>query len=164
MNRAIATFCFVGYMRPFSGTWGSAAALPVAVLLHFLGGFPLLALATGLAFAFGLKATAALTHGSDDHDPSEVVIDEVVGQWIALFPLSIPLWWSGSDLWLYDLWPGMLAAFVLFRAFDILKPGPIGWADARDDAMGVMLDDVIAGVCAAVGVLILAAFAHSGMF
>jgi len=59
-----------------------------------------------------------------------------------------------------QLWPGWLTGFALFRLFDILKPGPVGWADRRQDALGVMLDDVIAGVCAAVCVVALAAVAH----
>jgi phosphatidylglycerophosphatase A len=53
-----------------------------------------------------------------------------------------------------------VAGFALFRLFDITKPGPIGWADRRGDALGVMLDDVIAGVFAALGVLVLAALYH----
>ncbi|MCA1777777.1 MAG: phosphatidylglycerophosphatase A, partial [Loktanella sp.] len=58
------------------------------------------------------------------------------------------------------LWPGWIAAFVLFRLFDITKPWIIGWADRRNDALGVMLDDVIAGVFAAIGVGALAALYH----
>jgi phosphatidylglycerophosphatase A len=54
----------------------------------------------------------------------------------------------------------LIAAFVLFRLFDIWKPGPVGWADRRDDALGVMLDDVIAGVLGAIAVVALAALAH----
>jgi phosphatidylglycerophosphatase A len=60
----------------------------------------------------------------------------------------------------FALWPGLIAAFVLFRLFDIWKPGPVGWADRRDDALGVMLDDVIAGVLGAIAVVALAALAH----
>ena len=61
------------------------------------------------------------------------------------------------------LWPGWIAAFVMFRLFDIIKPGPIGWADRRNDAVGVMLDDVIAGAFAALCVWGMAAVAH-GIF
>jgi phosphatidylglycerophosphatase A len=93
-----------------------------------------------------------MIRGQEDHDPSEVVVDEVVGQWIALWPLSFGLWHAGADSWVFP-YPGWLTAFVLFRLFDVLKPGPVGWADRRGDALGVMLDDVIAGLIAAVGVL-----------
>ena len=61
---------------------------------------------------------------------------------------------------LLELYPGWIAAFVLFRLFDIWKPWLVGRADARGDALGVMLDDVIAGVFAAIGVAALAALFH----
>ncbi|MCV6586885.1 MAG: phosphatidylglycerophosphatase A [Marinibacterium sp.] len=156
--RLIATFGGVGYIRPASGTWGSLVALPVGWGLHVLGGFPLLVGATLLAFGTGVWATRDMTAGRRNHDPSEIVVDEVVGQWIALWALSYPAWRMGIDI--LNLWPGWVAAFVLFRLFDIWKPGPVGWADRRNDAWGVMLDDVIAGVLAALGVVGLAALWH----
>jgi phosphatidylglycerophosphatase A len=99
-----------------------------------------------------------MTEGSDDHDPSEIVIDELVGQWIALMPLSFAAW--NSDIPIHVMWPGWIAAFALFRLFDIWKPWIIGWADKRGDALGVMLDDVIAGVFAAIGVIVMAGVTH----
>ena len=154
----IGTVFGVGYIRPAPGTWGSLVALPWAWLLHVLGGFPLLLLGVIAAFLKGWWATSKMTEGSDDHDPSEIVIDEVVGQWIALLPLSYAAW--SNDIPVHVMWPGWIAAFALFRLFDIWKPWIIGWADRRGDALGVMLDDVIAGVFAAIGVMALAAFAH----
>lgn len=154
----LATVMGVGYLRPAPGTWGSLVALPIGYALHLLGGFPLMLVATGALLVLGIWATQVMTQGSDDHDPSEIVVDEVVGQWIALFPLSYPAWAHGIDI--TALWPGWVSAFVLFRLFDIWKPGPVGWADRRGDALGVMLDDVIAGILAAFGVLILAGLAH----
>lgn len=156
--RVIGTVFGVGYVRPAPGTWGSVVALPWGWLLHVLGGFPLLLLAIFAGFVKGWWATSVMTKDSDDHDPSEIVVDEVVGQWIALLPLSYPAWSMGIDI--LALWPGWIAAFALFRLFDILKPGPVGWADRRGDALGVMLDDVIAGVFAAIGVLLLAGLYH----
>jgi len=161
MSRLIATFFYVGLLKPAPGTWGSAAAIPVAYVIHGLGGFVALALATLLVFALGWWATMAQTRGKEDHDPSEIVIDEVAGQWIALWPLSAGLWWMGADAWVFP-YPGWIAAFVLFRLFDIWKPGPVGWADRRSDAFGVMMDDVIAGIMAALLVLVTAALAHRG--
>jgi phosphatidylglycerophosphatase A len=154
----IGTVFGVGYIRPAPGTWGSLVALPWAWLLHVLGGFPLLLLGVIAAFLKGWWATSKMTEGSDDHDPSEIVIDEVVGQWIALLPLSYAAW--SNDIPVHVMWPGWIAAFALFRLFDIWKPWIIGWADRRGDALGVMLDDVIAGVFAAIGVMALAAFSH----
>ena len=161
MTRFVATFFYVGLLRPAPGTWGSVAAIPVAWLIHALGGFPALALATLAAFFIGWWATAAETRDTDNHDPSEIVIDEVVGQWIALWPLSAGLWHIGADKWVFP-YPGWIVAFLMFRLFDIWKPGPVGWADRRRDAFGVMFDDVIAGALAALVVFIGAALAHWG--
>ena len=92
------------------------------------------------------------------HDPSEIVIDEVVGQWIALFPVSYGAMMMQADI--TRLWPGWIVAFVMFRVFDIWKPWLVGRADRRGDALGVMLDDVVAGVFAAIVVIVLAGLAH----
>ncbi|QIE44417.1 phosphatidylglycerophosphatase A [Pseudohalocynthiibacter aestuariivivens] len=154
----IATVCGVGHLRPAPGTWGSLAALPLGWLIHVIGGPWLLLIAIISGFIKGVWATTQVTRGSDDHDPSEIVIDEVVGQWIALLPLSFGAWHAGASI--TALWPGWIAAFALFRLFDIAKPGPVGWADRRGDPLGVMLDDVIAGIFAAVGVILFAAISH----
>lgn len=156
--RLIGTVLGIGYIRPASGTWGSLVALPWGWLLHVLGGLPLLVLGIGAAFFGGWWATSRMTAGSDDHDPSEIVIDEVAGQWVALLPLSYAAWTRGMDVTV--MWPGWIAAFVLFRLFDIWKPWLVGWADRRGDPLGVMLDDVIAGILAALGVMALAGLYH----
>ena len=154
----IGTVLGVGYIRPAPGTWGALVALPWGWLLHVLGGFPLLCLGILAAFAAGWWATAAMTRGQTDHDPSEIVIDEVAGQWIAILPISHAAWSMGLDVLV--MWPGWIAAFALFRLFDIWKPGPVGWADRRGDALGVMLDDIIAGALAALCVILLAGLYH----
>lgn len=160
LAKQIATVGGVGLFPKAPGTVGSLAALPLAYLLHWVGGFPLLALATVAAFFKGWWATAHYTaQPGASEDPSEVVIDEVVGQWIALWPLSFGLWHAGVAAHVFP-WPGWIAAFVFFRLFDIWKPGPVGWADRRGDPLGVMLDDVIAGLLAAVVVALGAALSH----
>lgn len=161
LAEAIATFFRVGYLRPAPGTWGSLTALPVAWAIHQGGGFALLAFATVLAFVGGLWATRIMIAGSDNHDPSEIVIDEVAGQWLALWPVSFGAQMMGADI--LALWPGWIAAFLGFRLFDIWKPWLVGRADARGDAMGVMLDDIWAGAFAAVVTIILAGLAHGIM-
>ena len=158
LAQMIGTVMGTGYIRPAPGTWGSLVALPMAWLVHLIGGFPLLALGVVAAFFKGWWATSKMTSGTQDHDPSEIVIDELVGQWIALLPLSYAAW--KMEISVLAMWPGWIAAFVLFRLFDIWKPWLVGWADARADALGVMLDDVIAGVFAAIGVLVLAGLYH----
>jgi len=159
MSRFVATFAYVGLLRPAPGTWGSAVAIPLAWGLHWAGGFPLFAAVTLLVFFLGWWATAAATRGQPDHDPSEIVIDEVVGMWLALWPLSGGLWHIGADPALFP-WPGWVGGFLMFRLFDIWKPGPVGWADRRRSALGVMLDDVIAGLIAALLVSLAAAAFH----
>jgi len=158
MTRLIATFLYVGHLRPAPGTWASLAALPIAWALHVLGGPVLLALAALVAFASGWWATTLETKGKENNDPSEIVIDEVAGQWLALLPVSVGAAHAGVTI--TALWPGWVVAFVAFRLFDIWKPGPIGWADRRGDALGVMLDDILAGVAAALCVILGAWLAH----
>ncbi|RYH10300.1 phosphatidylglycerophosphatase A [Tropicimonas sp. IMCC6043] len=156
----VATFLGVGLLRPAPGTWGSAAAIPVAYFLHLNGGFPALAVGTLIAFICGLGATALYTEGLEDPDPSRVVIDEVVGMWIALWPLSFGLWHAGlpTDIFPY---PGWIGGFLMFRLFDIWKPWPVSWADRLHTPLGVMLDDVIAGLMAAVVVSAAAFVSHT---
>ncbi|MDX8352010.1 phosphatidylglycerophosphatase A [Cognatiyoonia sp. IB215182] len=158
MTHLIATFFYAGHLRPAPGTWGSLAALPVAGVIYTIVGPWGLVVACILAYALGVWATAVETKGKDNHDPSEIVIDEVVGQWIALLPVAFGAWVRGIEI--TALWPGWIAAFVLFRLFDITKWGPVGWADKLHGPTGVMLDDVIAGVFAAIGVGVLAALFH----
>ena len=159
MTRLIATFGYVGLFRPGPGTWGSLAALPFAWLLHWAGGFPLLLISTVAVFALGYWATKVETATGGDPDPSEIVIDEVAGQWIALFPLSAGLWFAGAAPHVFP-WPGWVAGFLLFRLFDIWKPWPVSWADGLHGPMGVMLDDVLAGIMAAICVAGAAAVSH----
>ncbi|WP_296639837.1 phosphatidylglycerophosphatase A family protein [Roseinatronobacter sp.] len=157
----IATFGGVGYLRPAPGTWGSVAALPVAWALHVLGGFWLLLAATFVVFALGWWATIVETRETPDADPSEIVIDEVVGMWIALWPVSLGAMMQGVDV--TALWPGWVTAFLAFRAFDIWKPGPVGLADRMHTPLGVMLDDVVAGFLATLVVAVAAVVSHGMM-
>ncbi|MDX8349041.1 phosphatidylglycerophosphatase A [Cognatiyoonia sp. IB215446] len=158
MTHLIATFFYAGHLRPAPGTWGSLAALPTAWIIYTIVGPWGLVLACIIAYGLGVWATGVETRGKDNHDPSEIVIDEVVGQWIALLPVAFGAWARGVEM--TALWPGWIAAFVLFRLFDITKCGPIGWADRLHGPTGVMLDDVIAGIFAAIGVAALAALFH----
>ena len=158
MTHLIATFFYVGHIRPAPGTWGSFAALPAAWAIYIVAGPWGLVAGVIASYLLGVWATAAETKGKDNHDPSEIVIDEVCGQWIALLPLAFGA--ARQDVNILALWPGWIAAFALFRLFDITKWGPIGWADRMHGPTGVMLDDVIAGLFAAVGVALLAALYH----
>ena len=161
LTRAITTLGPIGYLRPAPGTWGSLAALPLAWIAYSafgLAGFLALLLIASVGGVWCIKIT---TKDSDNVDLSEIVIDELVGQWIALLPVLVGSASRGVDV--LALWPGWLVAFVVFRCFDIWKPWLIGRADARNDALGVMLDDILAGIAAALTVLLCAGVAHGLM-
>ncbi len=158
--QAIATMGGLGFSPKAPGTVGSAASIPLAWLLHWAGGFALFAAATIVAIILGWWATREYVSAlGGDADPSEVIIDELAGQWIALWPLSFGMMFSDSAAHVFP-YPGWIAAFVLFRLFDIWKPGPVGWADRQHGAFGIMADDVIAGIIAAVIATGMAAMAH----
>ena len=134
----IATWFGCGLMRPAPGTWGSIGALPFGILLLVWGSPIILALLCIILFPIGIWATREVLKGSQgDSDPKIVVVDEVVGQWIALIPAAL------SPI-------SVVLAFALFRAFDVLKPWPVSYFDRKiPGAWGVMLDDVAAGILAA---------------
>ena len=147
MSKLLATWFGVGYLRPASGTWTSALAVLMGYLLHATLGFPGFAIVTLVVTAVGFWAIAKALPTMTNPDPSEFVIDEVAGQWIALLPASAGFWHAGLDPWHFP-WPAWVGAFVLFRLFDIWKPGPVGWADRIEGLVGVMLDDIFAGIIA----------------
>ncbi len=135
LPRLIASGCGVGWVPWAPGTVGSLVA---ALLGLALGGS--LWLAAVLACAAGVWAIGRL--GEAGSDPGWVVIDEFAGMWVAMLGLG-RIGWIGAGV-----------AFLLFRLFDIWKPGPVGWADRREGAVWVMADDLIAGVLVAVILLI----------
>ncbi len=137
--RLVATMGGIGLLRPAPGSWGSALVLPIALL----GPAWCLALALLLTL-LGLWAIDRLLATDRQADPGWVVIDEGAGQLLALAALPpTPTGW------------GILLAFLLFRLFDVLKPGPVGWADRQHGPFGIMLDDVMAGAMAAALLLLL---------
>lgn len=149
LPRLLASLGGVGFLRPAPGTWGSALVLPVALL----GPVACLALA-GLLTALGFWALARLPEARQD--PSWVVIDEGAGQSLALAALGLGMAPElAAAATPQGIAAGIALAFLLFRLFDITKPGPVGWADRRKGAAGVMLDDVIAGALAAAVILAL---------
>ena len=156
----IATVCGIGRAPAAPGTFGTLAAIPLAWGLHYLGGITLLVIATAALFVAGYWASFEYLAGRKE-DPSEIVIDEVVGMLITLWPLSAGLTMAGSDPGVFP-WPGWIGGFLLFRFFDIVKPPPVNWAD-RPGPFGVMLDDVVAGALAG-GVMLLAAGVAHGWF
>jgi phosphatidylglycerophosphatase A len=158
MTRLIATVFGIGWLRPAPGTWGSAAAVLAGLVIDRFLGFPGLAVAALLAVGLGFWACGRELAERPGEDPSEFVIDEVAGQWIALLFPSAAFWMRGFEGWMP--YPGWVAAFLLFRLFDVWKPWIIGRIDRMTDVRGVMLDDMVAGVFAGIGVLVAAGLAH----
>ncbi len=138
-----------GAARAAPGTAGSLVGLVIGVASLRIS--PVLTLAAiALAIGAGTWAIRVATglpllgQTKGDHDdPGWIVIDEIAGQMIALLALR-----HLSII-------GVALAFALFRLFDIAKPGPIGWADRQGGAIGIMADDILAGVAA--GALLLLA-------
>lgn len=158
MIMLITTFFGIGKLRPAPGTWGSAAAVALAVLASEAGLGLLVPVGFVLATVLGFWAVPRAIAGRADKDPSEIVIDEVAGQWLALCFTVIPLWRHGVSI--LDAWPAWVVPFLLFRLFDIRKPWLVGRADRRGDAAGVMLDDLWAGLFAGIVSVILAGLYH----
>ncbi len=144
LSELLATWFYVG-KAPFApGTFGTLAALPLAYGLEQAGGATALLAAACLITVIGAWAAGAyMQERGAEHDPGEIVIDEVagllllVGAWHAVFAEQIPvqpLHW-------------MVGSFAMFRVFDIMKPWPISLADRRvKGGFGVMLDDLLAGL------------------
>lgn len=139
--KVVATLGGVGLARPAPGTWASAFVLPLA----WLGPLPCLGMAVLFVLA-GAWAVPRLAREGAERDPAWVVVDEAAGQLLAL--AAIP---AGAP------WLWVIASFALFRFFDILKVGPVGWADRRKGVFWVMFDDLMAGAMAAVAILALRA-------
>jgi phosphatidylglycerophosphatase A len=139
----LATWFGIGLLPRMPGSWGSLAALPLGWLIREYCGAAGLAIAAATLFALGCWAASVVASTSAMRDPGAIVVDEVTGQWLALLPVP-------PDALLYAL------GFVLFRLFDIWKPWPVGWADRRvSGGFGIMLDDVLAAVYAALILLVI---------
>jgi phosphatidylglycerophosphatase A len=139
---AFASFGYVGFAPVAPGTVGAAAAIPFFLLLRWAGS-PWLEVAVCAAIVVAGAWSARLTEQAlGVEDPGPVVIDEVVGMLVSL-------------LFLPGTWQVILAAFIAFRVFDIVKPWPAGRLEHVPGGWGVMADDVMAGVYANLAVHLL---------
>ena len=117
------------------GTFGTLAAIPLYLLLAQLPLWAYLVIVVA-SFALGIYLCGQASKDMGVHDHGGIVWDEFVGFWITM--IAVPM-----------QWPWIIAGFVLFRFFDIIKPWPIGWLDKRvHGGLGIMIDDVIAGIFA----------------
>ena len=140
ISLALATGLGVAYLTPFAkATLASAATVVVFAALHWGDSVvrPSFVVAIAAIFFIGVYVSSRVS-SDEDPDPSKVVIDEVAGQLAALLILANVNLWS------------LLAAFVLFRLFDITKPLGIRRLEAIPNGWGIMLDDLAAGLLASV--------------
>lgn len=142
--RLIATWFYCGYAPKAPGTAGSLAAVLIALLLHYYAGVGQLSFAimAVVLFPAGVWAADVTAKQVGSKDPQLVVVDEVVGQWITL---------AGAATLNPYSW---VLAFALFRIFDIWKPPPVRQLERLPGGVGIMADDVMAGIY---GALVLAA-------
>lgn len=140
----IATWFGSGRLRPAPGTMGSLAALPFGYFIFSVTGVTGLMIAAAVLLGVGTWAASRYGRKSGVKDDQSIVVDEVVGLWIAALPAehSIGLW---------------ITAFFLFRLFDVVKPWPASYFDKKSrGGLDVMMDDVVAGIFAFLGIATLA--------
>jgi phosphatidylglycerophosphatase A len=141
LARLIATWFYIGYTPKAPGTAGSLAAAAIAFLLGQIFGWTTadVAFLGALLFPLAIWAAGVVADDMKSKDPQIVVVDEVVGQWITFIGMT----GRGFN------WVGTLMGFALFRLFDMWKPWPIRRLEKLDGGVGIVVDDVMAGVYAA---------------
>lgn len=141
-----------GLPKRAPGTWGSVGGLVIAIPLMSLGFWPFFII-TLLSCIVGVWICGRASELMGVHDDPHIVWDEWSGIWITLLPfcylgVGTTTYWRDITQPLSIL--SIVIAFILFRFFDIIKPPPIDWADKKvSGGLGIMLDDIIAGVMAA---------------
>ena len=135
ISEILSTVFYIGRLPLAPGTWCSFIAFLSWYFLrsHIEGVFILYA--SLVLFFVGVVVTTIYSESIEEEDPSEIVIDEWVGQWIALWLIPHTFLWG-------------FTAFIFFRIFDIFKPNPVGLMDDIESGTGIMMDDVIAGILA----------------
>lgn len=136
--RCVATVLGVGYLPLAPGTWGSlSAVLLLLVIYQFSGAYQLAVhlILTIILFPLAWFTSGAVSRESQDEDPNFVVIDELFGQFLCLLwvPFS-PFYW--------------ILGFALFRCFDIFKPFPAKQCERLPGGLGIVMDDLVAGLYA----------------
>jgi len=134
------------------GTMGTLASIPLYLLLVQLP-FPMYVVAVVISCIIGVKICQVTSDDMGVHDHGSIVWDEFAGFWITMG--LVPLLQLPTDDWKW-----LLAGFVLFRFFDMVKPWPIGWLDKRiHGGLGIMIDDIVAGVMAGIALYAVGHFA-----
>lgn len=145
----VATFFGAGRLRPGPGTWGSLATALLwwllASRLTAQSRFPVILALIVIVVAIGIPAATLEARGCGQKDPSHVVIDEVAGQLVSYIACPI-------------VWQALLAGFILFRAFDIVKPPPVRSLEKLPEGTGIVVDDLGAGFYALIALQLLLHF------
>ena len=131
----LATLGPIGHLRPAPGTIGSLFALATGYMIASFSLGVLVAAILTISI-LGIFAAERYRERTGKKDASEVIIDEIAGQWVPLVIIPLDVKWY-------------IAAFLLFRFFDISKIGPVGHAEKFMGGIGVMADDLVAGILAA---------------
>ena len=154
----IATWFGSGLLPKAPGTWGSLAAIPFAYLFSIYTCPYAQLFGITVLFFIGIWASDKIEESAQIKDPGFIVVDEVVGQWMALLPL--PFLYTiidNNSFYLYSVLIAV-AGFLAFRLFDIWKPWPVNYADKNiPGGYGIMFDDVIAGMYALIVTSVLTA-------
>jgi len=142
--RAIATWFGCGYSPIAPGTAGSLAAIAIAIALHLWLGWGRVAfvMMAALLLIPGIWAADVVAKLEGREDPGLVVVDEVIGQWITLAGASTLNWKS---------W---LAALAFFRILDVWKPTPARQLERLPGGLGIVADDVMAGLYGALAIFV----------
>ena len=135
VSEIISTVFYIGRLPFAPGTWCSFAAFLAWFFLRFYIEGVFILYASLVLFFIGVATTTIYSESIGQEDPPEIVIDEWVGQWIALWLIPHSFIWG-------------FVSFLFFRIFDILKPGPVQLMDDIKSGTGIMMDDVIAGILA----------------
>jgi phosphatidylglycerophosphatase A len=139
----ISTLGYCGYFPKAPGTFGSLVSIPIIFIICYYFGFIGLFLTIIISFSVALLAVKKVLMYTK-HDPSFVVIDEFIGQAVTFLLIANKLKYFNGIIF-------YILGFILFRIFDITKPFPVSYADKKiNNAFGVILDDIFAGLYAAI--------------
>jgi phosphatidylglycerophosphatase A len=133
--KVLASGFGLGFLPKAPGTFGTLLGIPFAYFLHYRGAFPYM-LVTVLFSFFAVIISEMAGPLFGEPDSPKIVIDEVAGFLVTM-------------TWLPMTWQSLLIGFILFRIFDAVKPGPIGYLDRKvKGGLGVVIDDLAAGIAA----------------
>ena len=159
MDKYFVTIFCIGYTKFAPGTLGSlCGVLTFYYFYNFFSAYPIyLFFLISAIFILGWYFIFTYVHKNKIHDPSEIIIDEFIGQLICLTPLLFLSNFQFNPEYLTEI---IIFAFLLFRFFDILKPWPINIIDRSRSSISIIMDDIIAGLFSAIILFIYLLWIH----